>query len=281
MIPAGSPVGSAPGGAPQAQTPPTRTPRTDLPDQRLAPNAVPHCTVFCDTEFTRLGRGALLLSVGMVADTTGPDEFYGEVTDTARLAAAGSFARAAVTPQFGKVPGAGCSYHQLGVRIAEFLQAVLQHGPFGTTARIAFESDCDWTLIVRAVSRSCPHAWRILAPRLAPANVYNMPGFAAGERAAQAYFHSQATAVISRHHALCDARALRIACRAADAEARALRPVLGTEPSGPEPPRPPSADRPRHPGVTRPPAARTPAAAAVNSTAVPKATGAPSRSQHD
>jgi hypothetical protein len=50
---------------------------------------------------------------------------------------------------------------------------------------------------------------------LRPVNVYDITGFGAGEIAAQAYFKSQAGATLSRHHALCDARALRLAHQAA------------------------------------------------------------------
>jgi len=48
-------------------------------------------------------------------------------------------------------------------------------------------------------------------------NRYNIAGFATGDLAAQPYFEAQALAPLSRHHALCDVRALRIAFDAANA----------------------------------------------------------------
>jgi hypothetical protein len=54
-----------------------------------------------------------------------------------------------------------------------------------------------------------------IAPLARPVNIYNMTGFAAGEIASNIYFAAQRSAPIHRHHALCDARALRIAYTAA------------------------------------------------------------------
>ena len=50
--------------------------------------------------------------------------------------------------------------------------------------------------------------------KLKPRNVYEIVGFGAGKRAAEAYFSAASDAPISRHHSLCDARALRVAYEA-------------------------------------------------------------------
>ena len=52
------------------------------------------------------------------------------------------------------------------------------------------------------------------APR-PPVNVYALTGLGAGKLAAEAYFKGQKFAPFSRHHSLCDARALRLAYAAA------------------------------------------------------------------
>jgi hypothetical protein len=45
-------------------------------------------------------------------------------------------------------------------------------------------------------------------------NVHEIAGYGPGHLAADAYFKAQASAPLSRHHALCDARALRLAYKA-------------------------------------------------------------------
>lgn len=188
---------------------PTEPPATEKP----APTSI----VFLDTEFTSLIGEPLLLSVGMVAGTPSDREFYAEVTDEARLEAASAFASNVVLPQFGKVRGAACTHLALGARAADFLDGMASLGNPGRLVSVAFESDHDWALLEDAVRRVDAERWLALAMRLQPVNVYNAPGFAAGERAANAYFDAQRVAPFSRHHALCDARALRIACEAAAA----------------------------------------------------------------
>jgi hypothetical protein len=52
--------------------------------------------------------------------------------------------------------------------------------------------------------------------------VYKLTGFGHAKRAGENYFNSQNTASLSRHHALCDARALRVAYEAAMSKPMAL-----------------------------------------------------------
>lgn len=156
----------------------------------------------------------------MVTDPPGGAEFYAEVTDDARIGAASAFTKHVVLPQFGKVMGAACAYADLGSRVECFLDAVAASSPTGRRVPIAYESDRDWALLESAIRDFDAKRWRDLRVHLKPMNVYNMPGFAAGERAATAYFGTQALALLSRHHALCDARALRISWSAAAAWSR-------------------------------------------------------------
>ena len=158
-----------------------------------------------------------MLSIGIVAATQPPLEFYAEVSDAQRVSAAGAFAREAVLPQFGKRPGAACTYAELGRRLVDYLSKLTSLCARGEVIAVVFESDRDWTLVQRAiVDAAVPASPRIVA-RLRPVNEYNMPGFAAGTVAAADYFASQQGTALSRHHALCDARALQIAYRAANA----------------------------------------------------------------
>lgn len=122
-----------------------------------------------------------------------------------------------VLPQFGKIPGAACTYFELGARAARFPDGLASPLETGQVIAVAYESDCDWVPLERARRETREKRWLDLKPRSHPVNVHNVPGFAAGERAAKTYFDAQRLALSSRHHALCDARTLRIAYEAAAA----------------------------------------------------------------
>ena len=171
--------------------------------------------VYLDTEFSDLAAEPKLLSLAMVRASRNDKEFYAEVTDSQRLRAASDFAHVAVLSQFGRVAGAACSYAELGARLWVYLYDLTTTLGPGERIEVAFESDRDWLLATRAVQDADLAGWISLRGRLTPVNVYNIDGFAAGERAARAYFVTQRGAPLSRHHALCDARALRIAYAAA------------------------------------------------------------------
>jgi hypothetical protein len=176
---------------------------------------------FLDTEFTDLVDNPQLLSVGIVVGTDARCEFYAEVTDVARIQAASSFAREAVLPQFGRIAGAACSYAELGHRLSSFLTNLCGPLKAGEAIEVAFESDRDWQFVERAVKEAGAARWAYIVSVLSPVNVYNIPGFAEGDLAASAYFKAQQRALFCRHHALCDARALRIAFDAANASTAA------------------------------------------------------------
>lgn len=186
--------------------------------------------VFLDTEFTGLVGDPQLLSVGIVVSGDARCEFYAEVNDADRLGAASRFAREAVLPQFGKIAGAACPYSELGRRLASFLTSLARSRRAGETIEVAFESERDWQLFERAIKDAGAAPWESIAGALRPANVYNIAGFAAGACAAAAYFAAQQRALLCRHHALCDARALRIAFDAANASSAAAAALLRSAP---------------------------------------------------
>lgn len=178
---------------------------------------------FLDTEFTGLLADPKLLSVGIVLGAgqgnAKDSEFYAEVTDRERLHAASWFVLDAVLPQFGKVPGAACPYTELGARLRTFFTNLAHSLTPGEDLEVAFEFDLDWVLVERAIADADADATRPtpITAAVHPVNVYDIAGFGPGKRAATAYFSAQRLAPLSRHHALCDARALRASYAAAQA----------------------------------------------------------------
>ena len=170
--------------------------------------------IFLDTEFTDLVIEPQLLSVGMVTSSGATSEFYAEVTDRRRIHAASWFALDVVLPQFGKVAHAPCSYATLGARLGVFIERVIASLDMDRCVEIAFSYDLDWELAERAMRDGGGAPRGATMRRLNPRNVYDIVGFGAGKRAAEAYFAGQSEAPISRHHSLCDARALRVAYEA-------------------------------------------------------------------
>ncbi len=184
--------------------------------------------IFLDTEFTDLVVEPRLLSIGLVAAAKIDVEFYAEVTDRDRIHAACWFAMDVVLPQFGKIAHAGCSYASLGARLRVFVERTVATLDPDEPVEIAFTYDLDWDLAQRAMrdAGGIPRdqVWRRLDPR----NVYDVTEAGPARAAADAYFSQQSGAPIARHHALCDARALRIAFEAGsvrgDATERAAPP---------------------------------------------------------
>lgn len=167
--------------------------------------------VFLDTEFTDLVVDPRLLSVGLVEGHARRCEFYAEVTDADRLGAASWFAQSEVLPQFGRIAHAACTYAELGTRLGAFLHDLTTTLAAGEWVDLAFGYHLDWTLVERAITDSGAQDWESTRPRLRPMNVYDISASGAGQSAAQSYFTTQRAALISRHHALCDARALGLA----------------------------------------------------------------------
>jgi hypothetical protein len=170
---------------------------------------------FLDTEFTDLVFRPRLLSVGVVTERGTAREFYAEVTDPDRLRATGWFGQGAVLPQFGKVAGAACSWAELGCRLLSFLGELSAGLTGDACVELAFGHRLDWELVDAATQHSAGAGWAAVRRRVRPVNIYEFTGFDAGHLASEAYFKAQAGALLSHHHALCDARALRVAYEAA------------------------------------------------------------------
>ena len=170
---------------------------------------------FLDTEFTDLVFRPRLLSVGVVAERGSNGEFYAEVTDPDRFHATGWFGLGVVLPQFGKISGSACSYAELGGRLCAFLGELVAALQADESVELAHGYHLDWELVDLAIRDSGASGWASIRRHVRPVNVYQITGFDAGKLAAEAYFKAQAFAPFSRHHALCDARALRVAYEAA------------------------------------------------------------------
>jgi len=182
--------------------------------------------LFLDTEFTDFGAGGKLLSIALVNDTGGSPEFYAEVTDRDRLAAASDFVECEVISRFGQVPGAACSYVELCARLADFMDDMVAKLAPDEFIEICFDyhQDCDfmelalWDAGVVLPGRQDQARRRrdkveLRESRMTPVNVFDITGADCGEAAANRYFDDLATP-LGRHHALCDARALLISYQA-------------------------------------------------------------------
>ena len=180
--------------------------------------------IFLDTEFTDLVIEPQLLSVGMVAASGPGGEFYAEVTDRRRIHAASWFALDVVLPQFGKVAHASCTYATLGARLCVFIDRMIASLAPDDRIEVAFTDGLDWALAARAMRDGGGSRQGDLMRRLSPRNVHDIVAFGAGKRAAEAYFVAESDALLSRHHSLCDARALRVAYEAATGAARGTPP---------------------------------------------------------
>ncbi len=164
-------------------------------------------TVFLDTEFTDLNKPELL-SVGMVGAGV---EFYAEVTDPLRLEASTDFVKVAVLPQFGQIPGAACEYQTLCRRLVTFFSDMADSLGDGEYIIVAYDYETDWELVKCALQDAGTTGWSSLSTSLIPVDVNNVVNQAIGEAATEQYFGTQKLAAFARHHALCDARALKIA----------------------------------------------------------------------
>lgn len=166
--------------------------------------------VFLDTEFTDL-RAPELLSLGLVS--LDGREQYTELDLTtpegrAREHAAGDFARhGPVLEQWGRIPGATCSYRDMGLRIADWLQGQ----PAGTRGlEIGYDYAMDWELLVNLLKDA--GEWEQLRGVLVPVNIGHDVARIEAELAAEAELaRLSRERDLQRHHALADAWALRAA----------------------------------------------------------------------
>jgi 3' exoribonuclease, RNase T-like len=173
--------------------------------------------LFLDTEFTDLAVHARLLSIAIVGTARSNIEFYAEVTDRERIEGASWFAVDAVLPQFGHVAYAACSYAELCKRLIGFFDDLSPLLVPGECIELAFGYHLDWDLVVRAIQDGAGRQAAVKMSHIRPLNVYDVTGSGPAKLAAEAYLKTQGQAPFSRHHALCDARALREAYMAAAA----------------------------------------------------------------
>ena len=181
---------------------------------------------FLDTEFTDLVISPRLLSVGLVTERRSGREFYAEVSNPDRIQATNWFGLDAVLPQFGKIANASCSYAELGSRLLAFLENLVQDLQADEFIELAYGYYLDWELVDLAISDTELKSWKLVRRRVHPINIYEITSTAQGKIASEAYFEAQALAPFSRHHALCDACALRLAYEAAT-QAMADKPEQG------------------------------------------------------
>lgn len=170
---------------------------------------------YLDTEVTDLVLRPRMLSLGLVTEAGDGREFYAEVSDPDRIRATGWFGLCAVLPQFGRVADASCTYAELGARLRAFIAELTAGLPAGEFVHIACGDPLDWALFGLALGRPCAAQAPARPPRVRPAVVDELTVYRAEAIAAAACFHDQARGPILRHHALCDARTLRLACEAA------------------------------------------------------------------
>ncbi|MGR2682416.1 hypothetical protein [Chromobacterium haemolyticum] len=151
--------------------------------------------VFVDTEFTDFIQ-IDLISIGLVAEDG--REFYAERNDY-RREDYNNFVVSGVLPLLQRTPSAPCSAEQLTCRLREWFEAL------GEPVTLVFDYFADWELLADAllgdVHQSLPT--NIGEKWLLPQEIVGAPIF---QRALMATYSSD----WPPHHALLDARALRV-----------------------------------------------------------------------
>lgn len=113
-------------------------------------------------------------------------------------------------PQFGRIAHATCSYATLGARVSVLFDQLISSLADDEFIDVAFSDDLHRELIEAAMPDGGAAHSALARRKLRPRNVYDIVGFGQGKLAANNYFTSQEAALISTHHSLCDARALRL-----------------------------------------------------------------------
>ena len=165
---------------------------------------------FLDCEFTDLLHPQLL-SLGLV--TQDGREFYVELDLTtdigqARKKVSTDFVYYGVLDFWGLVPGATCTYEEMGRRTAEWLLGLAEES--GTRVEVAFDYLTDYELMEYSIRDS--GLWARVREVVRPINIGQLTGGVDGELAAEEAFRDLKTKRgLNRHHALADAIALRAA----------------------------------------------------------------------
>ena len=171
--------------------------------------------VFIDAEFTDLQRPTLL-SLGFVTlDGRELDVELDLATEVglARKKASSEFVRDQVLDQWGLVPGAECSYEEMGRRTAEWLLVLAQES--GTRIDVTFDYPADFGLLELAIRDS--GLWERVRGVVNPVNIGDLVASFDADLAAEAAFDELKERGLARHHALADALALRAAFQSVQA----------------------------------------------------------------
>ena len=154
-----------------------------------------------DCEFTCVEEPELL-SVGLV--TEDGRECYVELLDQGLKERSNEFVLEQVLPQFGRIPDARADdYQDLCSRLARFLLAV------DVGVELLYDYKADRELVQHALERE--PRWRDLKSRVSWRNVAVETCSDRAMDTMEAVFNAAELVGLGRHHALVDARALRLA----------------------------------------------------------------------
>lgn len=164
---------------------------------------------FLDTEFTDFVH-AELLSIGLVS--IDGREHYVELdltteAGTAKVDRCSDFVRFGVLDLWGLVPDATATEREMGRRTGEWLLRLAAES--GTRVQVAFDYALDYELMEYSLRDA--GLWDRVREVVVPVNVGPLTDSPEGQIAAEQYFCEQKRRGLSRHHALCDAGALRAA----------------------------------------------------------------------
>lgn len=157
--------------------------------------------VWFDCEFTSIEEPALL-SVGLVAENG--CECYVELLNEELRKRSNEFVLEQVLPLFGRVPDSRADdYQDLCSRIEGFLLAI------GGPVELLYDYKADRELAQHALKRA--PRWAELQNRVDWRNVAIETSSDRAQEVMEAVFHAAECVGLGRHHALVDARALRMA----------------------------------------------------------------------
>jgi len=160
--------------------------------------------IFFDTEFTELGIDPRLISIGLVSED-GNREFYAELSDTYKPADCAAFVHEAIIPHL-QSGDSLMTMDELCLLLGAWIEG-FQHPVKLVTDSLSW----DWPWIQEVFY--LPNTWpKNLDGK--PASLYEMGDSQLLDRAVELAFQSQVPR-LRRHHALDDAKANRLAWKAA------------------------------------------------------------------
>lgn len=169
--------------------------------------------VYIGTEFTDL-LVPQLLSIGLV--TIDGREFYCELdlesgVGKDRIRQASGFVKfEGILSQWGRIPNAACTAHEMGQRVAEWLLGLaFEFQNAVEQIEIAFDYSMDYELMEYAIRDA--GLWERVREVVSPVNVNALTSTMIWEHAAEHCYLDLRKRGLGRHHALADAMALRAA----------------------------------------------------------------------